>query len=299
MAARQPQRWRLLSHSGWADQGSSVLGRIRPQLSKEKIEGCHICTSVTPGEPQVLLGKDKAFTYDFVFDLDTWQEQVYTTCVSKLIEGCFEGYNATVLAYGQVSAQRLSAAAASAVIQSDRHGGGGGPAGRSRRGNRGCRSPRPAPPCRRGPGRHTPWAPASTSRWPGRSRASFRGPSLTSSGASLSASGGRRSREWPGLSSKSAPSSWRYRGLAGRRGETWGRRECGRWALHTPSDLSHATSFGALHSGWPVSSGTVWGWHTVEPWSSPTLPALAGSLASEQLALSLLAQVLPGPPCPL
>lgn len=78
--------------------------RIRPQLSKEKIEGCHICTSVTPGEPQVLLGKDKAFTYDFVFDLDTWQEQIYTTCVGKLIEGCFEGYNATVLAYGQVHA---------------------------------------------------------------------------------------------------------------------------------------------------------------------------------------------------
>uniref|UniRef100_G3UKW0 Kinesin family member 21B n=1 Tax=Loxodonta africana TaxID=9785 RepID=G3UKW0_LOXAF len=78
--------------------------RIRPQLSKEKIEGCHICTSVTPGEPQVLLGKDKAFTYDFVFDLDTWQEQIYSTCVNKLIEGCFEGYNATVLAYGQTGA---------------------------------------------------------------------------------------------------------------------------------------------------------------------------------------------------
>ncbi|EMP32290.1 Kinesin-like protein KIF21B, partial [Chelonia mydas] len=83
---------------------SSPTGRIRPQLSKEKIEGCHICTSVTPGEPQVLLGKDKAFTYDFVFDLDTWQERIYTTCVSKLIEGCFEGYNATVLAYGQTGA---------------------------------------------------------------------------------------------------------------------------------------------------------------------------------------------------
>ncbi|KAB0377464.1 hypothetical protein FD755_011908, partial [Muntiacus reevesi] len=78
--------------------------QIRPQLSKEKIEGCHICTSVTPGEPQVLLGKDKAFTYDFVFDLDTWQEQIYSTCVSRLVEGCFEGYNATVLAYGQTGA---------------------------------------------------------------------------------------------------------------------------------------------------------------------------------------------------
>uniref|UniRef100_A0A8D2KVC4 Kinesin-like protein KIF21B n=1 Tax=Varanus komodoensis TaxID=61221 RepID=A0A8D2KVC4_VARKO len=84
--------------------GLCVYVVIRPQMPKEKIEGCHICTSVTPGEPQVLLGKDKAFTYDFVFDLDTWQEQIYTTCVNKLIEGCFEGYNATVLAYGQTGA---------------------------------------------------------------------------------------------------------------------------------------------------------------------------------------------------
>ncbi|XP_057217624.1 kinesin-like protein KIF21B isoform X3 [Triplophysa rosa] len=78
-----------------------VSVRIRPQMAKEKIEGCHICTSVTPGEPQVLLGKDKAFTYDFVFDLDAHQHQIYSACVQKLIDGCFEGYNATVFAYGQ------------------------------------------------------------------------------------------------------------------------------------------------------------------------------------------------------
>lgn len=70
-------------------------------MAKEKIEGCHICTSVTPGEPQILLGKDKAFTYDFVFDIEAHQQQIYGSCVHKLIEGCFEGYNATVFAYGQ------------------------------------------------------------------------------------------------------------------------------------------------------------------------------------------------------
>uniref|UniRef100_A0A2R8ZYN9 Kinesin-like protein KIF21A n=1 Tax=Pan paniscus TaxID=9597 RepID=A0A2R8ZYN9_PANPA len=78
--------------------------RIRPQLAKEKIEGCHICTSVTPGEPQVFLGKDKAFTFDYVFDIDSQQEQIYIQCIEKLIEGCFEGYNATVFAYGQTGA---------------------------------------------------------------------------------------------------------------------------------------------------------------------------------------------------
>ncbi|KAI9521068.1 Kinesin-like protein kif21b, partial [Dissostichus eleginoides] len=70
-------------------------------MAKEKIEGCHVCTLVTPGEPQVLLGKDKAFTYDFVLDIDSEQQEIYQACVYKLIEGCFEGYNATVFAYGQ------------------------------------------------------------------------------------------------------------------------------------------------------------------------------------------------------
>ncbi|XP_036015069.1 kinesin-like protein KIF21A isoform X10 [Mus musculus] len=88
--------WRVRSYDPWS--------RIRPQLAKEKIEGCHICTSVTPGEPQVFLGKDKAFTFDYVFDIDSQQEQIYTQCIEKLIEGCFEGYNATVFAYGQTGA---------------------------------------------------------------------------------------------------------------------------------------------------------------------------------------------------
>lgn len=82
---------------------SGFFCRIRPQLAREKIEGCHICTYVMPGEPQVILGKDKAFTYDFVFDMDSQQETIYGTCTEKLIEGCFEGYNATVFAYGQAS----------------------------------------------------------------------------------------------------------------------------------------------------------------------------------------------------
>ncbi|XP_069566730.1 kinesin-like protein KIF21B isoform X4 [Brachyistius frenatus] len=87
-----------------ASQGDccvKVALRIRPQMAKEKIEGCHVCTLVTPGEPQVLLGKDKAFTYDFVFDIESEQQHIYQASVYKLIEGCFEGYNATVFAYGQ------------------------------------------------------------------------------------------------------------------------------------------------------------------------------------------------------
>nr|XP_009858703.1 kinesin-like protein KIF21A [Ciona intestinalis] len=88
----------------WMDGiGTSVQValRIRPQLSKEKIEGCLLCTQVTPGEPQVTLGKDKGFTFDYVFDQGVQQDAVYQSCIKQLVEGCFDGYNATVIAYGQ------------------------------------------------------------------------------------------------------------------------------------------------------------------------------------------------------
>lgn len=63
---------------------------------------CRICTQVTPNEPQIVLGTDKAFTYDYVFDVDSAQSDVYDKCVETLVEGALKGYNATVLAYGQV-----------------------------------------------------------------------------------------------------------------------------------------------------------------------------------------------------
>jgi hypothetical protein len=80
-----------------------VAIRIRPQSTREKIEMCKVCTNVTPNEPQVTLGckDDKSFTYDFVYDIQSRQDHIFNTSVKTLIDGCFEGYNATVLAYGQ------------------------------------------------------------------------------------------------------------------------------------------------------------------------------------------------------
>lgn len=78
-----------------------VAVRIRPQISREIIDMCNICTSVTPGEPQVTLGNDKAFTYNYVFDTFSTQDEVYEKCVAPLVSSSLQGYNATVLAYGQ------------------------------------------------------------------------------------------------------------------------------------------------------------------------------------------------------
>jgi kinesin family member 21 len=60
---------------------------VRPQLAKERIDMCQICTSVTVGEPQVVLGKDKAFTFDYVYDMNASQSEIYATCAQELIEG--------------------------------------------------------------------------------------------------------------------------------------------------------------------------------------------------------------------
>ncbi|XP_015188090.1 PREDICTED: kinesin-like protein KIF21B isoform X4 [Polistes dominula] len=83
------------------DSSVRVAVRIRPQVAREVIDMCRICTQVPPGEPQVFLGPDKAFTYDYVFDTGIGQSVIYDTCVARLIEGALDGYNATVLAYGQ------------------------------------------------------------------------------------------------------------------------------------------------------------------------------------------------------
>lgn len=83
------------------DSSVRVAVRIRPQVAREVIDMCRVCTQVPPGEPQVFLGPDKAFTYDHVFDTNIGQNDIYDTCVTRLIEGALDGYNATVLAYGQ------------------------------------------------------------------------------------------------------------------------------------------------------------------------------------------------------
>ncbi len=57
---------------------------------------------MVPGRAQVLMNTlDRAYTYDYAFDVGSTQESVYDASVRSMIPRLFEGYNATVLAYGQ------------------------------------------------------------------------------------------------------------------------------------------------------------------------------------------------------
>ncbi|KAJ8028309.1 Chromosome-associated kinesin KIF4 [Holothuria leucospilota] len=86
---------------GSADIPVRVAVRARPLILREISEGCQQCLQFVPGEPQVILGRDKAFTYDYAFGPTDSQEKLYDEAVSGLVGGIFKGLNATVLAYGQ------------------------------------------------------------------------------------------------------------------------------------------------------------------------------------------------------
>lgn len=45
-----------------------------------------------------VVGADKVFAFDNVFDEASSQEEVFNSTVRPLVEGCLNGYNATVLA---------------------------------------------------------------------------------------------------------------------------------------------------------------------------------------------------------
>ena len=78
-----------------------VALRIRPLVPREKADACAECLRTIAGEQQVILGKDKAFTYDYVYSQSSPQIEVYEESVKPLLPNLFKGYNATVLAYGQ------------------------------------------------------------------------------------------------------------------------------------------------------------------------------------------------------
>ncbi|KAI8985351.1 hypothetical protein BDB01DRAFT_787734 [Pilobolus umbonatus] len=75
--------------------------RVRPLTQKEQLSNCTECISFIPNEPQVLVGTDKSFTYDYVFSSDIHQHSVYETAALPLLDKFVEGFNATILAYGQ------------------------------------------------------------------------------------------------------------------------------------------------------------------------------------------------------
>uniref|UniRef100_A0A182NVH2 Kinesin motor domain-containing protein n=1 Tax=Anopheles dirus TaxID=7168 RepID=A0A182NVH2_9DIPT len=85
-----------------------VAIRIRPMSQGELARGCQsVVEQATPDVPQILVcggqTPSDVFTYSYVFSPGTYQSQLYATSVAPMLSKLFDGYNATILAYGQTS----------------------------------------------------------------------------------------------------------------------------------------------------------------------------------------------------
>jgi hypothetical protein len=73
--------------------------RIRPFVGRELRSGSAEEKCIQSTNKKLQIGS-KEFGFDKVFDVDSYQTDVFEMCAHNLILGCFGGYNATILACG-------------------------------------------------------------------------------------------------------------------------------------------------------------------------------------------------------
>ncbi|KAG8654782.1 kinesin-like protein KIN-4A isoform X2 [Manihot esculenta] len=88
-------------HASAEDCCVKVAVHVRPLIADERAQGCKDCVTVVSGKPQVQIGTH-SFTFDHVYGSSgSPSSAMFEECIAPLVDGLFQGYNATVLAYGQ------------------------------------------------------------------------------------------------------------------------------------------------------------------------------------------------------
>ena len=81
-----------------------VAVRVRPPNARELCgSGSSVCVVVDPAAARVTLGKDHAFTVDVAFPMDCTQLDIFKAIGVDLVSHSWNGYNASMFAYGQTS----------------------------------------------------------------------------------------------------------------------------------------------------------------------------------------------------
>uniref|UniRef100_A0A8B9J2X8 Kinesin family member 15 n=1 Tax=Amazona collaria TaxID=241587 RepID=A0A8B9J2X8_9PSIT len=82
-----------------------VCVRVRPPSEGTALSNGHqgLCLSVLSSKTIHLHSKPepKIFTFDYVANMETTQESVFSTVAKNIVESCMNGYNGTIFAYGQ------------------------------------------------------------------------------------------------------------------------------------------------------------------------------------------------------
>ncbi|EGC37470.1 hypothetical protein DICPUDRAFT_149960 [Dictyostelium purpureum] len=97
-----------------------VALRVRPLSTKEINERSVEVVKYVDNEPQVIIGdKDQTFTFDYVFNGKSKQEEIFDQCVYGLVDSLFEGYNSTILAYGQTGSGKTHTMGSTSTVGID------------------------------------------------------------------------------------------------------------------------------------------------------------------------------------
>mmetsp|Transcript_27410 Transcript_27410/g.87833 ORF Transcript_27410/g.87833 Transcript_27410/m.87833 type:complete len:869 (-) Transcript_27410:75-2681(-) len=83
-----------------------VVVRLRPPVGKELEDEDDTCVAeMVPEHNRVILRKNQwesdTYTFDSVFPMHSSQRRVYETAARPIVESVMEGYNGTIMAYGQ------------------------------------------------------------------------------------------------------------------------------------------------------------------------------------------------------
>lgn len=90
---------------GAKNESVKVALRVRPLNKRETEMKSPLCVETKDNILSIRKGADiKDFVFDYVFGIQTRQEEVYKACGYSLVENALEGFNGTVFAYGQTGA---------------------------------------------------------------------------------------------------------------------------------------------------------------------------------------------------
>ena len=77
-----------------------AIARVRPPAGR----AAHLkesCVQVATAASQIILGYDHFFDFDAVYDSEANQKELYVSCLADKVATFFEGYNVSVVSYGQ------------------------------------------------------------------------------------------------------------------------------------------------------------------------------------------------------
>ena len=84
---------------------SKVVLRIIPKTEDESLESNKIFEIKDNNYIEFVGSKNssKIFKFDYIFDVDSQQSQIFEICSKEICDSLFEGYNGTIFTYGQIS----------------------------------------------------------------------------------------------------------------------------------------------------------------------------------------------------